>query len=146
MSQKECIKCKRIKKLEEFYKNRNSTTSMCKTCTKENNSDYRKNPVIKEREQKRVKENIWKKYGIKNMSYERYEEMLEQQNHSCKICEVHESKIKRKLAVDHNHTTGEIRGLLCDKCNNLLGKVKENISILESAIEYLQNETRNVCI
>ena len=141
-----CIKCKEVKGLNEFYKNKNSTTGMCKTCTKENNSDYRKNPVIKEREQKRVKENMWKKYGIKNMSYERYEEILLQQNNCCKICGIHKSKIKRSLAVDHDHTTGEVRGLLCDKCNNLLGKVKENIFILESAIEYLQNGTENVCI
>lgn len=40
--------------------------------------------------------------------------------------------------VDHDHVTGTIRGLLCSKCNTLLGMAKDNIAILENAIKYLK--------
>ncbi len=43
------------------------------------------------------------------------------------------------LCVDHDHKTGEIRGLLCDSCNNGLGRFKDNPEILASALSYLQN-------
>jgi hypothetical protein len=49
------------------------------------------------------------------------------------------------LAVDHCHTTGKIRGLLCSKCNPALGAFNDNIEILNSAIKYLKEyETKNI--
>ena len=45
----------------------------------------------------------------------------------------------RRLAVDHNHTTGKVRGLLCSNCNTLLGKAKDNVNILQAAIDYLND-------
>ena len=138
MSQKQCSRCKDNKDFDEFYTNRGKPASMCKVCTKANNVEYRKDPIIKEREQKRVKENMRKKYGIKNMSYKRYEEILKQQNHSCKICGKHESKTKRKLAVDHDHETGEVRGLFCDRCNYHVGIVSNKLDITIKCIDYLQ--------
>lgn len=131
MSKKECIKCKETKNLKEFYKNRNSTTGMCKVCTKENNKKYFSDPKNK----RKHREQQWKKYGIKNMTYERYEEMLIQQDNCCKICGIHKSKIKRNLAVDHDHTTGKIRGLLCKRCNYFLGMF--DINFLNNVVDYL---------
>ena len=43
-----------------------------------------------------------------------------------------------KLCVDHNHATGKVRKLLCHDCNTMIGKAKEDIQILESAINYLK--------
>ncbi len=143
MLKKKCIKCNKVKSLDEFYKNRNRTTSMCKVCTKENNKKYRKDPVVKKREQERIKEKMWIKYGIKNMTIKKYEVIKEEQNNCCKICGTNEIELKIQLCVDHNHKTGQVRGLLCDKCNNLLGKVKDNINILELAIDYLQKASKN---
>lgn len=73
------------------------------------------------------------KYGI---SLEEYDEKLEQQNHCCEICGTHQSNYKRRFAVDHNHTTGAVRGLLCVKCNQAFGLVNEDVKILEQMIAY----------
>jgi hypothetical protein len=82
------------------------------------------------------KENQLKiKFGI---NLEEYNNILEKQNHCCDVCGLHKSNFTRQLAVDHCHTTGKIRGLLCSHCNLGLGKFKDNINYLQSAINYLQ--------
>jgi hypothetical protein len=81
-------------------------------------------------------------YGL---TIEQVEQIEKDQNHCCKICGKHESlngKDKRgnrkKLSVDHDHTTGQVRGLLCDSCNPALGGFKDNIESLQKAIDYLK--------
>lgn len=80
-------------------------------------------------------------YGI---TREQYNQMLEQQNGVCAICGKEESTchgITKKitnLAVDHNHKTGKVRGLLCSYCNKALGGFKDNEEFLIKAIEYLK--------
>ena len=69
--------------------------------------------------------------------------MLVQQNYSCGICKKHESEFKYKLRVDHCHTTGKVRELLCNSCNVLLGHSKENINNLNNAIGYLIKHNKN---
>ena len=81
-------------------------------------------------------------FGI---TLEQYNKLLEEHNGVCAICKTKEF-IKdsignvRRLAVDHNHKTGKIRGLLCFNCNQMLGKAKDNKQILINAIEYLTKE------
>jgi hypothetical protein len=82
----------------------------------------------------------WKNAGIKNMTYDRYLQMLDCQKSCCAICGGHQDKFKRKLCVDHNHETGEARGLLCDACNGGIGKLRDSIELLEKAINYLKQE------
>jgi hypothetical protein len=82
----------------------------------------------------------WRSAGIKDMTYERYLQMLESQNNCCAICGGHQDKFKRKLCVDHDHETGEARGLLCAACNGGIGKLKDSIDLLEKAINYLKQE------
>lgn len=77
---------------------------------------------------------LLKNYGI---SLENYKLILDTQNCLCAICGIHESKFKRPLSVDHNHFTGDIRGLLCAKCNLGIGSLLESEQIMSSAIEYL---------
>lgn len=79
----------------------------------------------------------WKRKGIK-LTYKEYEKIKEEQNNCCKICRINEAELNFKLCVDHDHGNGQIRGLLCNPCNKLLGNAKENIDILESAMDYLQ--------
>ena len=85
-----------------------------------------------------------RKYDLKksyNITVEQYDEMLLKQNSCCAICKRHKSEVtvKRKnhLCVDHDHNTGKIRGLLCDKCNRGIGLLCDNVDILRNAIEYL---------
>lgn len=76
-------------------------------------------------------------YGV---TVEEYEQMLERQNHSCAICKiVPKSTNKRGLCIDHCHTTGVVRGLLCNNCNSLLGNAKEKASTLIAACAYLNS-------
>ena len=60
----------------------------------------------------------------------------------CDICNEHHTTIKdrtgKSLAVDHCHTTGEVRGLLCFGCNTALGRFKDDPTLLKNAIKYLQ--------
>ena len=76
------------------------------------------------------------KFGI---TLEQYNEMLVKQDFRCAVCNKHVSKLKKALDVDHNHETGEIRGLLCMNCNIGLGMFSDNIDNLEEAIEYLKS-------
>lgn len=64
--------------------------------------------------------------------------MAREQNNMCKICGVPEMELNRRLHLDHDHKTGRFRGLLCKKCNSLLGFVNDNPKILEAAISYLE--------
>lgn len=79
-----------------------------------------------------------KHFGI---TLDRYNEMLENQDGKCSICGKKEVSSRNgkfySLAVDHNHKTGEIRKLLCSKCNKGLGCFDDSIEIMESAIRYL---------
>jgi len=79
-------------------------------------------------------------YGIKRnygMRREDYEKMLKNQKGVCLICG-NKNKKKRRLCVDHCHNTGEIRGLLCADCNLALGKVNDDVKILNKMIKYLK--------
>jgi len=74
-----------------------------------------------------------------NLTLKRYKKMLNEQDYKCamKNCKVKHYN-KTKLHVDHNHKTGKVRGLLCFRCNRILGDVKDRINILRDCIEYLK--------
>jgi len=72
-------------------------------------------------------------YGLRD---EDYEDAVEHQHGLCAICGERPSK---PLSIDHDHDTGELRGLLCDNCNHMLGHAKDNPKILRWGAEYLEN-------
>ena len=75
------------------------------------------------------------RYGISIIEYMK---ILQSQNNCCAICKVEQSGYKNKrLSVDHCHQTGRVRGLLCDYCNNAIGKFKDNPILSKNATEYL---------
>lgn len=78
-----------------------------------------------------------KKYGI---TVEDKENMCKNQNGCCAIC-VNPFKNARDTHVDHDHLTGKVRGLLCSRCNLILGHAKDSQIILKSAIQYLKKQT-----
>jgi len=82
---------------------------------------------------------LMKKYRL---TIENYDKMLVAQNGVCAICG--HPPNWRCLSVDHNHITGNVRGLLCTNCNMMLGLVDDSIEILRSAIEYLNHDVAHV--
>lgn len=130
---KKCYVCKEVKSLSEFYRNRSKKDGYkleCKACcktpaTKYSKAYYRKN------------KDTWTEISSN------YRELFEKQSGVCAICSQPESITSkdgsvRRLAVDHCHKTGTIRGLLCSSCNVALGQFKDSTDSLARAIEYLK--------
>ena len=129
---KTCSKCKLSKSKTEFAKRsskKDGLRSQCKACDQE----YRNN------NQDAVREYHYQnRYGI---SLEQYNNKLQAQNYCCDICgssHVEHQRMKT-LVVDHCHTTGQVRGLLCHSCNIAIGAVKEKEEILMACISYLRS-------
>jgi len=74
-------------------------------------------------------------FGI---DFEDYAYMFEAQRGCCAICGRHQDEFKKALHVDHNHVTGQIRGLLCFPCNRGLGRFGDTKPLLLKAIKYLE--------
>lgn len=139
---KECSTCKIIKELSEFYKraDRGKCTyrSQCKSCHKARSwagRDKRKHRVISYKHQ--LKRNY-------NLSVDGFNQRFKKQAGKCLICESRLENIfleveGKRASVDHDHKTGEIRGLLCNSCNSGLGYLKDDLDLLMRAIDYLEN-------
>jgi hypothetical protein len=133
-----CSKCEVTKDSLCFAKDKSKKSgfySSCKECVTVATKEYR---ASDEYIAKELNNRFKKLYGI---TLDTYNFLLEEQKHCCATCGVSVKKLKRKLAVDHNHTTGKVRGLLCSNCNTALGLVQENKETLVSLISYL--ETHN---
>ena len=83
------------------------------------------------------KRSLKRKFGI---NFEKYIEMLEAQNYRCAICGRHQEELSKKMAVDHSHNNGHIRGLLCANCNAGIGNLRDSIDLLKKAQEYLSEK------
>lgn len=123
-----CLKCKKEKLTSKFYKSKqhvNGYAGWCKSCE----SSSRKksyNSVSRVYYLKKL-------YGI---SVSDYEKMLKSHNNGCWICG--SKPKKRRLAVDHSHKTGKVRGLLCMRCNRGLSWFSDDPIKLKSAAAYLE--------
>ena len=127
-----CTKCNKTKEVTAFSESKSEKgykQYRCKECNKE----YREG-----------RKEIIKNYQLKHrfgLSLENYKELLKNQNNSCKICKI-PCRTGKMLAVDHNHKTGNIRGLLCAYCNRALGLLNDDTQLLEEAIKYLNEERK----
>lgn len=72
------------------------------------------------------------------MPLKEYDDFFNKQNGKCAICKISADECTTLLAVDHDHKTGRVRGLLCKPCNFALGIFKDKIDVLNEAIKYLQ--------
>lgn len=162
-----CYVCKQEKPLEDFGKkaranNPEARAYVCKTCNYTQVTAWRKkNPekhlaqVMRHREkypdQQRARGRKWNHLhpeyvhanGLKqryNLPLGEYQKILDAQNGTCAICKAPTPGHPRQtnFSVDHNHTTNQIRGLLCHSCNTGIGAFKDSIEILRAAIAYLQ--------
>ena len=131
---KTCTKCLIIKDKSCFYARSNvkdKLHSWCKECTKN----------IKSWKKYQRKYSLKKRY---NITIEEYNELIILQEAKCKICGTKDAGATENFAVDHDHKTGHVRGLLCMSCNIALGLMKDNVDILEAAIVYLNEGEKQV--
>ncbi len=107
-----------------------------KFCCNECYKEYRRKNKKDEKESNRLYQKKTK-YGL---NAEEYYNMFESQNNKCAICGEEFSDSNRAF-VDHCHKTNKVRGLLCTRCNSLLGMAKDNIETLQNAINYLSQNS-----
>lgn len=83
-------------------------------------------------------------YGL---TLEELQAMYVAQDYKCAICQRHEDTFCRSLAIDHCHSTGLVRGLLCGSCNTAIGRLGDNVEGLKRATAYLEKfeETTDAC-
>ena len=157
---KKCGKCKIEKPIKNFYQSKATKTGIypnCKDCSKESKKRSREKSIDLKQKTKQYKQNYRKKHPERNNGYYRrrnlskynlslleYENILNSQNGACAICLKNEiindnfNKMAKLLSIDHDHNTGKVRGLLCNKCNTGLGLFEDSIESLVKAIEYLR--------
>src|SRR5574341_314869 len=158
---KVCPRCGGEKTLDSFWISHNTKDGLytyCKTCSarvsrrwrKENSKRHKENSKrwyetnserhkagsrrFRDKNPEYNKEvSFYYKLKRNKLSKKEYKVMLRQQDGVCAICGK-ANKDGRRLAIDHNHATGKVRGLLCTKCNLNLGIIE---SFLKQALEYL---------
>lgn len=135
MEKKKCSKCGKKKFLNKFYKNKwskNGYHHYCKECHSENS----KLKYASDLEFRKKRKDYRLKYKY-NLDSDNVNNIREGQNNKCCICN-NPFHSERTIFIDHNHKNGNVRGLLCPKCNNILGNCNDDINILKSAITYLE--------
>ena len=135
---KRCSVCGQEKPLSEFYNRKTSKDGKgyrCKECDSKARKKWQADNPERAKYSSRNR-SIKTKYGI---DIEQYNQILKDQNYQCAICGCTTQKhsYQKNFNIDHNHETGEVRGLLCTACNRALGLFKDNPDILRKAAEYL---------
>lgn len=143
----ECSDCKRDLPATDYYWHTRGHrhSRACKACYQIKRRPYQINymtTVGKAKARSRYSpdkraERVVKSYGL---TLEKYDLILALQGGGCAICQSKEAKTKRngRFCVDHDHETGEVRGLLCAPCNRGIGLLQDKIEVLESAAQYLK--------
>lgn len=126
--------CKRGHVLSEtriFY-GKATVKSKCGECSKQYNIKYQV-------EDKGKKHRKWRLKTIYKITEEDFQNLITLQNNLCAICgKPQNGRWKKNLHIDHDHTTGKIRGLLCNLCNLGVGKFKDDPHLLRKAANYLE--------
>ena len=142
---KECTTCHKSLPWDCFShritENKRYLRSSCKDCSQvkwkkwaDLHPEHKDNKVVSDKKAHLA----YKKYDRHGITRDQYLIMLEVQQGGCAICKLVE-KDNSDLSIDHNHDTGDVRGLLCKQCNRALGLFGDNIMRLESALEYLRS-------
>jgi hypothetical protein len=133
-----CSKCRRRKPSEEFPPNasmRDGLNCYCRECTNRVAREQSKKPPVRLYRQRYMRSLALKKYGI---TIEDFDRMVLNQDGKCAICLETLKFGTGGCAVDHDHLTKKIRGLLCRLCNVGVGHFRENENLFLRAIEYLK--------
>lgn len=130
---KVCSKCGETKNVSEFHKDKRTGDGYkcwCQECRYEKLNKPTKYGIPRSSKEYNRVHHLDITYGL---SLEDWHELLDKQNGVCAIC----GESFDKLCVDHDHKTGQVRGLLCDKCNKGLGQFNDDVNKLARAIQYL---------
>ena len=150
-----CTKCKITKDASLFYKDTSKLNNLhtnCKLCQSSRNKLKRKTNLawrasqLQKAKEYRLKYPEKNKESIRNatlkakygITSKQYDELFQSQGYKCAVCNCTQNNGYGKMPVDHCHTTGKVRAILCQSCNVTLGKVGENEEILLSLIAYLR--------
>lgn len=143
ITEKKCTKCKKTQPIENFHKGDGAggKRSYCRECGRLYLKKWRTKNPERYRELSRNHSgtpgchntHLQRKYGI---TLAQYNKMHLEQGNLCAICQ-EENNINHRLYVDHNHKTGKVRALLCQRCNLIIGMAKEKPQVLLKIIEYL---------
>lgn len=150
---KVCKVCKRKLSIEKFREAKGCVDGHrgdCIVCqNKRSNEHYWNNSqeiLIKERENRIADPDVYRAKKLKKLygiTLDQYNKVFEQQGGVCKVCGRPETATRndklKHLAVDHNHNTGRVRGLLCAGCNTALGYLSENPVVIKSLLDYIIN-------
>lgn len=138
MQGKKCTMCSIVLPLSDFCKakrNKDGLSYTCKKCCSNSRRNYSKTAKGREADKRG---HLKAKYGI---TLETYDQIVKIQGGTCAICHTKETAKNQygvmRLSVDHDHKTGKVRGLLCDKCNRGVGCFNDDPKILAEAIRYL---------
>jgi hypothetical protein len=142
---KQCKKCSQTKQSSEFYpdpRNKDGCMSQCKECNKAAGRKYHADNREVQRKN-RINYNLKSKY---NMTIECRDRMLVSCGYRCEICSskvtTPTSKNESGVAnIDHCHTTGKVRGILCGPCNRAIGLLQDSPELLTKASNYLKERT-----
>jgi hypothetical protein len=122
---KQCNKCNTTYPLENFvWSKRDGYNNVCKPCAR----NYMK-------EKRKDKNYI---YTQKAKKFNTTVDVISSLYETHLVCQICNTKDRRELNVDHCHTTGKVRGLLCDNCNKALGLFKDSTDLLAKAANYLR--------
>lgn len=129
-----CKDCDQVKPISEFYKPRpDNSRRTCKACQNARRTELARQRGRTDEIALASRERKLRGYGL---TLEGYDVMLRDQDGVCWICECPE-RGDNHLAVDHDHETGEVRGLLCGRCNRGLGSFEDDPERLRRAALYL---------
>ena len=139
---KHCPGCKRARSFDEFSTSGESNgglASHCRECSRrmsrENYDKAKAGRKYRASADKIRDKRLRAKFGI---SLAEYRDKLIEQGAICPGCGATPEMNGKDFAVDHNHSTGEIRGLLCGRCNSAIGFLRENENIALNIIQYLR--------
>lgn len=135
VTEKICTKCKTVKPRPDFSKGEGAggLHSWCRPCS----SAYSKAKRAQGYNAQGERQSRWKSQGI-NATWDEYQKMMDSQGGKCRICDRTEEEVGRSHALDHNHDTGEPRGILCTTCNSAIGLLWDSPDVLRRALTYLE--------
>lgn len=141
---KQCSRCKRTLDILNFRtrggKQKHLLNSRCKDCCREMHKDWcSRNPERVKEYRKADEWTLYKRCQRRNISPDDFFKAVEAQENKCPVCNQELGEIT-ETAIDHNHDTGEFRGVLHKECNRGLGLFKDNPETLRRAAEYLESK------
>jgi len=125
-----CTACQQCKPLDDFKKNKDGKFGRHSICRKCNSERTKYRYANGDSYAVRLKK-------LYNLSVEEYEQMYAEAEGCCQVCGVSETELTKRLAVDHCHSTGKVRGLLCSKCNTALGQLDDSLDKITALYSYL---------